>query len=76
MTTKMTETATLAAIGAAARELHLPAVRTEAPRLAEEAKRSQNTDTSASSPRYSPPRWTNAQNDVASGGCERPTSRA
>jgi DNA replication protein DnaC len=39
--TKMTETAAIAAIGAATRELHLPAVRTEAPRLAEVAKRSQ-----------------------------------
>jgi len=38
--TKMTESAALAAIGAATRELRLPAVRTEAPRLAELAARS------------------------------------
>ena len=41
MTTKMTETAALAAIGAATRELRLPVVRTDAARVAEVAKRSQ-----------------------------------
>jgi DNA replication protein DnaC len=40
MTTKMTQTAALAAIGAASRELHLPTVRAEAQRLAEVAERS------------------------------------
>lgn len=39
--TKMTDTAAAAAIGAATRELRLPAVRTEATRLAEMAERSQ-----------------------------------
>ncbi len=38
--TKMTQTAAIAAIGAASRELHLPTVRTEAERLAEVAERS------------------------------------
>lgn len=38
--TKMTQTAAIAAIGAASRELHLPTVRTEAQRLAEVAERS------------------------------------
>jgi DNA replication protein DnaC len=37
--TKMTQTAALAAIGAASRELHLPTVRAEAERLAEVAER-------------------------------------
>lgn len=37
--TRMTDTAAQAAIGAAARELHLPTVRTEATRLAEIAQR-------------------------------------
>ncbi len=37
--TTMTDTAAEAAIGAAARELHLPTVRTEAVRLAEVAQR-------------------------------------
>jgi DNA replication protein DnaC len=37
--TKMTQTAAMAAIGAASRELHLPTVRTEAERLAEVAQR-------------------------------------
>jgi DNA replication protein DnaC len=41
MTTKMTDTAALAAIGAATRELRLPVVRTDAARVAEVAKRSQ-----------------------------------
>jgi DNA replication protein DnaC len=41
--TKMTDTAALAAIGAASRELHLPTVRTEAERLAEVALRSRAT---------------------------------
>ena len=40
MTTKMTQTAAVAAIGAASRELHLPTVRAEAERLAEMAERS------------------------------------
>ena len=40
MTTKMTQTAAVAAIGAASRELHLPTVRAEAQRLAEVAERS------------------------------------
>jgi DNA replication protein DnaC len=39
--TKMTDTAALAAIGAATRELRLPVVRTDASRLAELAQRSQ-----------------------------------
>ena len=39
MTTKMTDTAALAAIGAATSELHLPTVRAEAARLAEIADR-------------------------------------
>ena len=39
--TKMTDTAAIAAIGAATRELRLPAVRTEATRLAEMAERTQ-----------------------------------
>jgi DNA replication protein DnaC len=38
--TKMTQTAAIAAIGAASRELHLPTVRQEAERLAEVAERS------------------------------------
>lgn len=38
--TKMTDTAAIAAIGAASRELHLPTVRSEAERLAEVAQRS------------------------------------
>ncbi|MGH3576195.1 MAG: IS21-like element helper ATPase IstB [Mycobacterium sp.] len=38
--TKMTDTAAIAAIGAASRELHLPTVRAEAQRLAELAQRS------------------------------------
>ena len=38
--TKMTQTAAIAAIGAASRELHLPTVRSEAERLAEMAERS------------------------------------
>jgi DNA replication protein DnaC len=38
--TKMTQTAAIAAIGAASRELHLPTVRAEAERLAEVAERS------------------------------------
>ena len=38
MTTKMTDTAAEAAIGAASRELHLPTVRAEAERLAETAE--------------------------------------
>lgn len=38
MTTKMTDTAASAAIGAATRDLHLPAVRNEADRLAQEAR--------------------------------------
>ena len=41
MMTKMTDTAALAAIGAATRELRLPVVRNDAARLAEVAKRSQ-----------------------------------
>ncbi len=41
MTTRMTDTAAQAAIGAATRELHLPTVREEADRLAELAKRNQ-----------------------------------
>ena len=41
MTTKMTDTAAVAAIGAASRELRLPTVRQEAERLAEVALRSQ-----------------------------------
>jgi DNA replication protein DnaC len=43
MTTKMTDTAALAAIGAATRELRLPVVRKDASRLSEIAKRSQLT---------------------------------
>jgi len=39
--TKMTDTAAVAAIGAATRELHLPAVRSEAARLADTAQRAQ-----------------------------------
>jgi len=41
MTTKMTDTAAMAAIGAATRELHLPAVRTGAEPMAEVASKSQ-----------------------------------
>ncbi len=41
MTTKMTDNATLAAIGAATIELHLPTVRAEAARRAETANRQQ-----------------------------------
>jgi len=41
MTTKMTDTAAIAAIGAATRELHLPAVRTGAEPMAEVASKSQ-----------------------------------
>ncbi|MGH9212649.1 MAG: IS21-like element helper ATPase IstB [Acidimicrobiales bacterium] len=40
---KMSDTAALAAIGAAARELRLPVVRTDATRLAQAAQRSQQT---------------------------------
>jgi DNA replication protein DnaC len=43
MTTKMTDTAAVAAIGAATRELRLPVVRTDAARLAEIAQRSQQS---------------------------------
>jgi hypothetical protein len=41
MTTKMTDNAALAAIGAATIELHLPTVRSEAARRAETANRQQ-----------------------------------
>ena len=41
--TKMTQTAAIAAIGAASRELHLPTVRQEAERLAEVAERSRTS---------------------------------
>lgn len=41
--TKMTQTAAIASIGAASRELHLPTVRAEAERLAEVADRSRAT---------------------------------
>ncbi len=41
--TKMTQTAAIASIGAASRELHLPTVRAEAQRLAEVAERSRST---------------------------------
>src|SRR5262245_55213352 len=41
--TKMTDTAATASIGAATRELRLPVVRVEAPRLAELAQRSQHS---------------------------------
>jgi len=41
--TKMTQTAAIASIGAASRELHLPTVRAEAQRLAEVAERSRAT---------------------------------
>jgi DNA replication protein DnaC len=40
MTTKMSQSAAIAAIGAASRELHLPTVQAEAERLAEAAERS------------------------------------
>jgi hypothetical protein len=43
MTTTMTDTAALAAIGAATTELHLPTVRSEASRRADTAKRQQAT---------------------------------
>ena len=43
MTSKMTDTAAVAAIGAATRELRLPVVRTDAARLAEIAQRSQQS---------------------------------
>ena len=41
--TKMTQTAAIASIGAASRELHLPTVRSEAERLAEMAERSRSS---------------------------------
>ena len=43
MTTKMSDTAALASIGAATRELRLPVVRSDSSRFAEVAKRSQLT---------------------------------
>ena len=43
MTSKMTDTAAAAAIGAATRELRLPVVRADAGRLAEIAQRSQQS---------------------------------
>jgi hypothetical protein len=64
-----------AAIGAAARELHLPTVRTEAARLAEIAVRNAKP-TSRSWPRSSPPRSTTAPNGAAPAASPRPSSPA
>ena len=67
------DTAAQAAIGAAARELHLPTVRDEAhgwPR----SRCGNGTPTSASSPRSSPPRSTTAANGAAPAGSPKPTS--
>ena len=72
--TKMTDTAAIAAIGAATRELHLPAVRTEAERLAEVARASQRP-TWPTWPRCSPPRSTTGPSAAASAGSTRPASR-
>ncbi len=72
----MTDTAALAAIGAATRELRLPVVRADAGRLADDRRSDPSSPTSRSSPRSSPPRSTNAANGAASGASTKPASPA
>jgi hypothetical protein len=64
MTSTTVDAAAQASIGAAARELHLPTVRTEAARPAEIAARERQTHLRYL-PRYSPPRSMTAPNDAA-----------
>lgn len=73
--TTLTDTAAIAAIGAASRELRLPTVRAEAEHLAEVALRS-TSGTFPTSPTCSPPRSTTAPNGAANVGCTRRASPA
>ena len=68
------DAAAQASIGAAARELHLPTVRTEAARLAEIADRERHTHL-RTSPRSWPQRSTTAPNGAVPGASTTPSSR-
>jgi hypothetical protein len=69
-----TDAAAQASIGAAARELHLPTVRTEAVRLAEIADRERQT-TCVTSPKSWQPRSMTAPTDAARAASTTPSSR-
>ena len=73
--TTMTDTAAQAAIGAPARELHLPTVRAEATRLAQIAQRT-GCPTWRSWLRSSRPRSTTGPSAVVSSASTRPASLA
>ncbi len=75
MTTTMTDTAALASIGAATRELRLPVVRAEGAHMAEVA-RAPRRPTWPSWPRSLRPRWTSGPNAAAKDGCTRLVSPA
>ena len=72
--TKMTDTAALAAIGAATRELRLPVVRKDAAR-ARRGGQALASLISAISPRCSRPKSTSGLSAVACDGSQKPTSR-
>jgi hypothetical protein len=67
------DAAAQASIGAAARELHLPTVRTEATRLAR-SPTGNATPTCATSPKSWPPRSTTVSNGAAPGASTMPSS--
>ncbi len=73
-TTVTVDAAAQASIGAAARELHLPTVRTEATRLAEIANRERHTHL-ATSPKCWPPRSTTALSGAEPDASTMPSSR-
>ena len=69
--TKMTQTAAIASIGAASRELHLPTVRAEAERLAEVAERSRASHLAYLADVLALPRSTTGPSAGASGASTR-----
>ncbi len=70
-----TDTAAQAAIGAAARDLHLPTVRDEATRLAEIAVRERQSHLGFW-PKYSPPKSMTAMTGAGPGASPKPSSPA
>ena len=73
--TKISDTAAVASIGAATRELRLPVVRAEAPRMAEAALRDRISHLGYLADGW-PSKSTNELSVVGAGGSPRPVSRA